>query len=226
MKVVLSIFLILFFVPDLCASSPLSVAFGPGIRKNVKSMQDVSRENMVPQTLDYSCGPASLATIMTYYFGDEVTEGQAIYTLLKTSDFAKVKMRNGFSLLDLKNYSLGRGYDVVGYRMDFQFLVDLNTPVLLPVNIRDYGHFIVFRGYRHGRVYVSDPVLGNLTMKKDEFLRLWEGGVGLVLAKEGFDSPGPLAIGEKEDIRFLFPSSLNARFGIGTIGKIVHRGEF
>ena len=50
--------------------------------------------------------------------------------LLTTCDIEKVKAKKGFSLLDLKRFAQARGYEVVGYKMDLEFLVELVVKVL------------------------------------------------------------------------------------------------
>ncbi|MBN3039809.1 MAG: C39 family peptidase, partial [Candidatus Omnitrophica bacterium] len=208
-------------------AAPLSLGFGPGIRKEVKSFKDMRQENVVSQSLDFSCGPAALATVLSYYFEDEVSEKEIINFLLLNTSLAKVKAKKGFSLLDLKNFATYRGYEVKGFRMDFEFLVGLDKPVLLPVNIKDYSHFVIFRGISGDRVFLADPALGNMTMKTDKFQSMWQAGIGLVLSKADHDPEGaPLAVSEEE--RAVFADSQNVRkiFGINNIGPIYSSGEF
>jgi predicted double-glycine peptidase len=75
---------------------------GP-VRVNITSMRAMRYIDMVPQHTDYSCGAASLATILKYAYGRNVTEFDVIKGLFKVSD-PKVVQKEGFSLLDLKNY--------------------------------------------------------------------------------------------------------------------------
>jgi predicted double-glycine peptidase len=182
---------------------------------------------VINQSLDYSCGPASLATLLTYYFGDKITEDQIIKSLLMTTDLQKVKAKKGFSLLDLKNFAQLKGYEVVGYKMDLEYLVNLDQPVLIPMKIKDYSHFVIFRGQKGDRVFLADPALGNLTMRVERFLNLWRDGIGLVLSKANTKGVNPvLKLSDEEKAVFADPALVRQIFGMDSIGKVYADGEF
>jgi len=180
------------------------------------------------QSLDYSCGPAALATLLSYYFGDKITEVDILEVLLTTCDIDKVKAKQGFSLLDLKRFAQARGYKVVGYKMDLEFLVELDKPVLIPVSIKDYSHFVIFRGLKGNRVFIADPVLGNMTMRYEKFEKIWEGGIGLVLNKEGEEAleHSPLRINGEEGGVFADSTSVQRLFGVNSLGRLFADGDF
>ncbi len=226
-KSLLFILVLLFCLFTFKEAAAIDVGIGTSIKKPVKSLKDIKSQNVVSQTLDYSCGPASLATILSYYFQDEVTEEEIIKSLLITTDLRKVKQRKGFSLLDLKNFAKLKGYEVVGYRMDLEYLVGLDKPVLIPVNIKDYSHFVIFRGLKGGRVFLADPALGNMTMASEKFLKIWQGGIGLVLSKSGEENiNSPLKLTEKEKAIFANPMAVRRILGINSLGNIYSQGEF
>ena len=225
--IILSVFA--FALCGLCTSTEaLSVNFGPGINKEVKSLKDIREENVVKQSFDYSCGPASLATLLSFYFQDDISEEEIIKSLVLASDLKKLRQRKGFSLLDLKNFAKYKGYDVIGYRMDFEFLTNLDKPVLIPVNITDYAHFVIFRGAKGGRVFLADPSMGNMTMKIDRFLKVWQDGGGLVLAKSDVvvNENSPLQLSEEEKAIFSDPTMVKRLLGIRSMGIIYKSGEF
>ena len=57
-----------------------------------------------------------------------------------------VRLRQGFSLLDLKRFVDGRGYQGIGYgRLELEDLDD-NAPIITPVSFHGYPHFVVYRG--------------------------------------------------------------------------------
>lgn len=202
MKRLILVIIFLAFAENILASPVSFTAGSLRISKDIKSLQEIRKEHIVSQTWDYSCGPAALATILTYYFEDEVSEEEIINYLLLTVDLEKVKKKKGFSLLDLKQFAKARGYRVCGYKMDLDFLVKLDKPVLVPINIKDYHHFVVFRGLRRDRVFLADPLFGRITMRADKFLKIWTGGIGLVLEKNDRDPSldTPLSLTEKEDV--------------------------
>ena len=219
--------IVFFFLAGIAQAAPLSVGFITRINKNVKTFKEIREENIVPQTSDYSCGPASLATLLSYYFEDEVTEREIINFLLRTTNLKKVRAMKGFSLLDLKNFAKQRGYKVTGYKMDLEFLVNLDSPVLVPVNIKDYSHFIVFRGIKGGRVFIADPALGNLTIKVERFLKIWQGNIGLVLEMAGYQPvEPPLELSDEEIAAFADPGVVRKILGITSIGQINRSSEF
>lgn len=154
------------------------------VNKKVKNIKEIRNKNIVKQSLDYSCGPAGLATILNYYLGDKIEEKDIIKVLLKTTSMQKVMQRRGFSLLDLKNFAQARGYTVTGYKMDIDFLRQLNKPTLVPIKFKNYRHFIVIKGVIGDRVFVADPTVGNTTMKISYFTRIWQDGIGLVIERE------------------------------------------
>lgn len=172
----------------LAASPAYAVSFAIGgarFEKDVRSMKELRTDGVVMQSLDFSCGPACIATMLTYHFNDKVAERDIINYLLLITDLKKVKERKGFSLLDLKRYCTARGYEATGYRMDLADLMRLKEPVLVPINIRGYDHFVVLRGFREDRAFIADPVLGKLTMRTDKFAAIWKGGIVMVLSKKG-----------------------------------------
>ncbi|MDP8230586.1 MAG: C39 family peptidase [Candidatus Gorgyraea atricola] len=226
-----SIFIFVFILAMSLVAEPCfaaSIGIAGRINKNVKSLKEIRHQNIEAQSLDYSCGPASLATLLSYYFGDKVTEVDVLETLLTTCDIEKVKAKKGFSLLDLKRFAQSRGYDVVGYKMDLEFLVELDKPVLIPVSIKDYSHFVIFRGLEGDRVFIADPVLGNMTMRYEKFERIWEGGIGLVL--NGRDDEklkdSPLRISGQEEAVFADATTVRRLFGVNSLGTIFADGEF
>jgi uncharacterized protein len=223
-------FFCLFFVSLLLFPSDalcIQLTVGARIDKPVKDFKALKKRNIVGQSLDYSCGPASLATLLKYYFQDKISEKEIIKSLLLTSNLEKVKERKGFSLLDLKKFSQSRGYDVVGYKMDLDYLVKLEQPVLVTINIKEYSHFVIFRGLKGDRVFLADPALGNMTMKVDKFMSLWKDGVGLVLSKnDKAVLNGPLRLSKEENAVFADSGTVRRIFGGDAIGKVIGEGEF
>src|SRR4029434_4219085 len=72
---------------------------------------DFGYEAMVKQ-VDSSCGAAALAILLTYHFGEATSEREILDTLLArlTKEEQRVKVRGGFSLLDLRAVAQLKGY--------------------------------------------------------------------------------------------------------------------
>ena len=165
-------------------SSPFGIAERHPARHSVKGLRD---EHVVKQDLDYSCGAAAMATLMQYYFGDDISEKDILELLqanLTEEELANKRLR-GFSLLDLKRAAQAKGYRAAGFKVTLAQLTRLNAPVLVFIEPLGYKHFAVIRGIdKSGRVYLADPSRGNLRMSVARFLDEWS-GIVFVLGREG-----------------------------------------
>ncbi len=158
----------------------------------VKSLLEMRQQGVVIQKWDLSCGAAALATILRYEYGDPVTERDVARGLIQREEYLDnpklLQVREGFSLLDLKRYVDGRGYEGTGYgALSLADLID-QAPVLVPVNFYGFNHFVVFRGVRGDRVLLADPAYGNRTMLVEQFEDAWlkypeVGHVGFVVQR-------------------------------------------
>ena len=143
----------------------------------VRSLLEMRRERVIVQEWDLSCGAAALATILHFQHADFVSEREIAQALISREEYLDnpdiVRVRQGFSLLDLKRYVDGRGYQGVGYgKLDLDDL-DGFAPVMLPVSLNGYNHFVVYRGRLGNRVLLADPAWGNRTMMVDDFEAAW-----------------------------------------------------
>jgi predicted double-glycine peptidase len=155
-------------------------------------------DRVVVQQWDLSCGAAALATILNYQHGDPVSEREVAKGLIRRAAYvanpALVQVRHGFSLLDLKRYVDGRGYAGIGYgRLGLDDLIE-RAPIMVPIGVKGYNHFVVFRGARGNRVLLADPAFGSRTMLAERFEEAWLGypefgKVGFVVARQ--DGPVP-----------------------------------
>lgn len=171
--------------------------------RSVKSLLEIRRENVVVQQWDLSCGAAALTTLLNYQHNDFVTEKEVANSLMSRPEYIQspglVTLRQGFSLLDLKRYVDARGYKGVGYgKLTFEDLLK-KAPIIVPVNIFGYNHFVIFRGMMGDRVLLADPAWGNRTMQIDLFedIRIdfpQIGKVGFVISRlDGVEPPNRLA---------------------------------
>ena len=159
----------------------------------VRSLLEIRQQNIVMQEWDLSCGAAALTTILRYQYGDSVTEKEVALGLIDRDIYIEnpdlVRLRQGFSLLDLKRYVDGRGYNGLGFgHMAVDDLVK-RAPILVPINVFGFNHFVIFRGKMHNRVLLADPAWGNRTMTVSEFESAWIvfhgiGRVGFVVEAE------------------------------------------
>jgi uncharacterized protein len=162
----------------------------------VRSLREMRQENVVVQQWDTSCGAAALATLLRYQHGLALSEKQIAEGMLRRSDPLKVKLRGGFSLLDLKRYADRQGLEGIGYlNVGLHDLVDM-APAIVPVVVRGYPHFVVVRGKAHDKVLIADPAFGNRTMDVHTFQKAWQGGITFVVRRRD-GKPPPNELGER-----------------------------
>ena len=176
--------------------------------RSVKSLLEMRQKHVVVQQWDLSCGAAALATLFTYQYGDKRSERDTTKALIKRAEYIKnpnvVRLREGFSLLDLKRVANERGYKGVAYgQLGLDDIIQ-KAPLIVPINALGYNHFVVFRGVMGNRVLLADPAYGNRTMPIEKFQRLWLdypeiGHVGFVLeTSDGQTQVGQLAPDERD----------------------------
>ncbi|WP_180064980.1 MULTISPECIES: C39 family peptidase [unclassified Acinetobacter] len=129
---------------------------------------------IVRQAYDYSCGSAALTTLLNGYVGTQLTEQQTMNGLLKFGETEKIIERRSFSLLDMKRFVAAVGLDSGGYKGEFSDLVKQGQPAIVPISYAGFKHFVVFKAYKDGRVYVADPALGNISFDEVRFQEIWE----------------------------------------------------
>ena len=150
----------------------------------VRSLLEMRQESVVVQQWDTSCGAAALATVLTYGLKDPVSEKTVAQDMLRRTDPLRVKVRGGFSLLDMKRFAETRGYSAAGFRsMSMDELLAMHHPI---VPIDEYGdaHFVVVRGLRGGELDIADPAFGNRTMSVERFRAAWKDGIAFVVTRE------------------------------------------
>ena len=137
--------------------------FGTVPLKSWKALRDAG---VVKQDLDYSCGAASLATLLNSFYGQNVTEE----ALLKAMDNG-----DGRASFDEMARTLGRfGFRAQGFAASWEQLTHLKVPVIVYVKYRKDDHFSVLRGIDTDTVWLADPSLGNRTFSRAQFLAMWQ----------------------------------------------------
>jgi uncharacterized protein len=180
--------------------------------RTVKSLLEMRQDRVTVQTWDLSCGAAALGTVLKYQYDDPVSERDIAKALIGRGKYldnpSLVRIREGFSLLDLKTYVDARGYTGIGYgKLEFNDLID-RAPIIVPIRANGYNHFVVFRGIWGNRVLIADPAWGNRTLTVDEFEDEWInyskfGQVGFVVAQKGGTLPPNRLAPRSEDFVFL-----------------------
>lgn len=162
------------------------VVSGTLMSKDVQSIRERRYENLVEQRTDFSCGAASLATILRYaYEFPDTTETEVLSGMLMLADIELVQQQ-GFSLLDMKNYVESLGLRGRGYEVTPETLDEVSIPVIVLLDLDGYKHFVVMKKASDDRVYVGDPALGNRVMSRDDFMAAWNNIIFAVVG-EGYD---------------------------------------
>lgn len=164
------------------AAGPLSAGniWLPGIEgvSNVAaaSIKEKKFHQVVRQQYDFSCGSAALATLLTYHYEKRTDEQTAFDFMYEVGDKEKIA-KAGFSLLDMKNYLEGNGFEADGYRASLDTLSEAGVPAIALINFRGYRHFVVIKGLADSEVLVGDPALGIKTMPRNKFESMWDNGI-------------------------------------------------
>lgn len=164
----------------------------------VRSLLETRYRNVVLQQWDLSCAAAALATILRYQHGVPVTERSVALGLINRDEYIAnpglVRLRRGFSLLDLKRFVDGFGYRGIGLgQLVFADLLE-RAPIIVPVDLQGFPHFVVFRGATANTVLLADPAFGNTTMSIVKFVNGWIeyrdiGRVGFIVTESGTPAP-------------------------------------
>ena len=147
----------------------LSALCIPGIARadTIRSWRSLRDDRVVKQQLDYSCGAASVATILREFYSLDVGEADVLSRL--TND-------GRYTFADLaavvQNWGLAGG----GIALSFDKLMELKVPAIAYVLYRGQDHFTVINGVNPatGVVSVADPSWGNRRFREHQFRRIWE----------------------------------------------------
>ncbi|WP_374804591.1 C39 family peptidase [Paracoccus zhouxuedongae] len=147
-------------VADVFPNSPIN---GRPSTYSWKALRDF---RVVKQDLDYSCGAASLATILNEFYSMSVTE-EDVLTRMGAAD------RSSFQ--QLADVAPSYGVKAGGLMLSFDDLKQLQVPAIAYVQYRGEDHFTVIRGIRRdGVVHVADPSWGNRQLTAHQFRQMWE----------------------------------------------------
>jgi ABC-type bacteriocin/lantibiotic exporter with double-glycine peptidase domain len=120
------------------------------------------------------CGAAALAMIMA---------GYGRWVPLAEVRVACDVSRDGVSAEGVVRAAEANGMQAAKVFADMDELDKLNLPCIVHV---DFSHFVVLTGYDSDHVWVTDPAIGELRIKKSEFAKRFTGAVILVLPGDSF----------------------------------------
>lgn len=132
----------------------------------VQSWKTLRDKRIVKQDLDYSCGAASLATVLTEYYRRPTTEEEVLRLLAKGGNRA--------SFADMQRVLPELGFKGIGLATSWEQLRSLKLPVIVFVRQRKEDHFTVLNGISDDYVHLADPSLGNRRLTRQQFKDIWE----------------------------------------------------
>ena len=156
------------------------VPFGGSFSVPVTSLKAARFKTTIRQQYDYSCGSAATATLLTFQYGQQVSEAEVFRQMYANGDQARIR-REGFSLLDIRRYLLSHGYEADGFELPLDKLFQEGLPAIVLLNDGGYRHFVVVKGLRDGRVLLGDPTRGTRVIPRVDFERLWDNRVLFVV---------------------------------------------
>jgi len=142
----------------------------------VTSLKEARFSTTVRQQYDFSCGSAAVATLLTYHYNHPVTEQSVFKAMYEKGDKKKIR-REGFSMLDMKNYLESIGFHAEGYQASLDKLAQAAIPAIALIKDNGYNHFVLIKGIRHDRVLVGDPAVGMRIIPRSEFEKMWTNGI-------------------------------------------------
>lgn len=164
----------------------------------IKSWKSLRDARVVKQDLDYSCGAASIATVLTEYYQRKTSEREVLELLIQlTGKQGRASFAGMASILPKL------GFRAVGLATTWDKLVELKIPVIIYVRQRKEDHFTVISGIDKQRVRLSDSSLGNRVLTRGQFKEIWE-----TREEEGLEGkmlailPADQSIGIKRDGSF------------------------
>jgi len=132
----------------------------------IKSWKTMRDARIVKQNQDFSCGAASLATLLNEQYNKKVTEEEILKAMNKEDGRA--------SFEDMANIMPQFGFKAQGFAASWEQLTQLHVPVIVYTKNRKEDHFSVLRGISDNTVLLADPSLGNRTFSREQFLSMWE----------------------------------------------------
>lgn len=139
----------------------------------VTSMRQARLASTLLQKYDFSCGSAAVATLLTHHYGYPVTEQLVFEQMYMRGNRQKIH-REGFSLLDMKNFLAAHGFQADGFEQPLDKLNEARVPAIVLINENGYHHFVVIKGVQRDRVLIGDPAQGTRAMRREAFEAIWK----------------------------------------------------
>lgn len=153
----------------------------------IKTWEDLRNSDIEKQDNDSSCGAASMATILRFFYHKDIHENDIIRELINLGIYG------GSTFYELKKVANKFGFKAVGSKLSFKKLKSIIMPAIVHLHYQNQNHFAVIRGINEqGIVWLGDPSLGNIYLSEEKFRSMWEirndpilkGGMLLILPED------------------------------------------
>ena len=162
------LFLLIGFLLSWCLkASAAEIFFNQAFTESVPvdSWTEIRDQGIIKQRFDYSCGSATVATVLRHFYRLEVDEVTII---------DKIGLKDEFSFADLARVMEEYALKAVAVALDFGHLQRMTMPAIVYLDFHGQGHFSVLRGISSSSVWLGDPAWGNIHMSPDRFRGMWE----------------------------------------------------
>ena len=167
-------FALLWIATSVGAQTAYFPATGAGdVTLPVTSIRQARVAGTLQQQYDFSCGSAAIATLLTHHYGTPIDEQTVFARMYAQGDQSKIQ-REGFSLLDMKRFLAGLGFEADGFEQPLRKLQEARIPAIVLINQNGYQHFVVVKGLQDDRVLVGDPSQGTRAIPLDVFESQWQ----------------------------------------------------
>ena len=155
-------------------------------QSKIKSYQELKFTSIDKQVNEYTCGAAALSTIFNYFYNSTENQIDIFQTVIGKEE------EIGLTFLDMKNYSVSKGFNAIAYKMKYSDLVEQlqkeNIPLILHLNVptryKELKHFSVGIGVIGNYIILDDSAKGIWVLSENEFISIWTGFVLIVRPKE------------------------------------------
>lgn len=172
MRIWLSIYVVcvvIFSSSNLCGQEAVLKTYMLNGLFEVNSWKNIRDNSIEKQDEDYSCGSASLATILHSFYGLNVYEKDILDEVEKIADDGTA------SFSDLEKVVQTLGFKGIGLSLSFEKLKSIKIPAIVYLRYRGDDHFSVIRGISEdGTVWLGDPSWGNRKFTEHQFKKKWE----------------------------------------------------
>ncbi|MDO5328776.1 MAG: cysteine peptidase family C39 domain-containing protein [Coriobacteriia bacterium] len=139
----------------------------------------VARVPLVMQLKNLDCGAACLAMVLAYY--------SKWVTLEQLRSECGVS-RDGVKATNIVKTARFHDLEADGYKGEIDALLEEATyPCIIHWG---FNHFVVLKGFRHGKAYINDPARGIVKVDMDEFSKMFTGIVLVMKPNENFEPSG------------------------------------